>query len=218
MENSTLATRTNMEVLMQSIQRHTLIFGSALLFILGGCGDDAEENKQPDAAGTDAGTDADTYPRQGMVLVDHYKTPCVGEAPQLCLRVTELDETTYENFYDDIVGFDYQWGHRYELQVEASRIEDPPQDGPWLRYELIEVASDQFVGEDEHFQIELSSDYVSGDPASGTFRLLDERDVTCAEQSVCDAIDAAIDAGNPILVELGHPADPGEALIAHSTP
>jgi hypothetical protein len=215
MENSKLAIRTNMEVIMQSIRRHTLILGSALLFMLGACGNDKEETKQPDAATPDTGVDADTYPRQGIVLVDHYKVPCMGEAPQLCLRVTELDATTYENFYDAIVGFDYEWGHRYELRVEASRIEDPPQDGPWLRYELIEVVSDQLI--DERFQLELTSTYVSGDPATGMFRLLDERDVTCAEATVCDAIDAALTAGNPITVELGHPADPAGALIAYST-
>jgi hypothetical protein len=206
---------------MQSIRTHTLILGSALLLILGGggCGDDTDENKQPDAATPDTGVDGDTdiYPRQGMVLVDHYKSPCVGVEPQLCLRVTELDETTFKNFYDDIVGFDYAWGHSYELTVEASRIEDPPQDGPWLRYELVAVVSDQLVGGDERFEIELSSDYVSGDPATGTFRLMDERDVTCDDQTVCDAIAAAISAEDTIIVGLGHPAEPGDALIAYTT-
>jgi hypothetical protein len=200
---------------MQSIRSLSFIFSTVLLLAAGGCGDDDKGGTTPDAAAPDAAIDASPYPREGVILVDHYKVPCTGVGPQLCLRVTELDATAYENFYDDIEGFDYQWGHRYELRVEASLIEDPPEDGPWLQYRFIETLDDETI--DENFEIELSSDFVSGDPASGTFSLLDEREITCNETAVCDAIDVAINAGDSIIVELGHPADPADPLIAYST-
>lgn len=199
---------------MQSIRNLSFIFTSVLLLAVAGCGDDKQDTT-PDAATPDAATDAPTYPRQGVVMVDHYKVPCTGAAPQLCMRVTELDGTAYELFYDQIEGFDYAWGHRYELEVEASEIEDPPQDGPFLKYRLIEVVKDETI--DEHFEIELSPEFVTGDPASGTFSLLEDREITCNEAAVCDAIDTAITAGDPIIVELGHPDDPANPLIAYAT-
>ena len=152
---------------------------------------------------------------QGIMLVDHYRVPCVGVGSQLCLRASELDGSEYWNFYRTIAGFDYQWGHRYALRVEVTEIENPPADGSSARYDLIEVISDAVI--DERFEIALTTDYATGDAATGTFSLLGQRDVTCAEPETCDVIAAALDANEAIALELGHPSTPTDPLIVYST-
>ncbi|MBK9069496.1 MAG: DUF4377 domain-containing protein [Myxococcales bacterium] len=152
---------------------------------------------------------------QGIMLVDHYRVPCVGENLRLCLRASELDGSEYWYFYDYIEGFDYQWGHRYALRVEVTEIENPPQDGSSARYELIEVISDEVI--DERFEIALTAPYANGDAATGSFSLLGQRDVTCAAAESCDLIAAALGANEAITLELGHPSTPTDPLIVYST-
>lgn len=153
--------------------------------------------------------------KQGIMLVDHYRVPCVGENLRLCLRASELDGSDYWYFYDYIEGFDYQWGHRYALSVEVTEIENPPQDASSARYELIEIISDEVI--DERFEITLTPGFANGDAATGTFSLLGQRDVTCAEPETCDVIAAALDADEAITLQLGHPTSPTDPLIVYST-
>ena len=78
--------------------------------------------------------------------VNSYTVECYGEMDGNCLLVQEGDKIGTEDwdyFYyeDSIVGFDYEPGYMYDLIVRKIRIEDPPQDGSSIRYELIRVVS-----------------------------------------------------------------------------
>ena len=149
----------------------------------------------------------------GIMLVDHYKVPCVADYLRLCLRASELGGSEYRYFYDYVEGFDYQWGHRYALRVEVTEIENPPQDASSLRYALIELISDELI--DERFEIALTPGFANGDAATGTFSLLGQRDVTCAEPETCDLIAAALAADEAITLQLGHPNSPSDPLIVY---
>jgi Domain of unknown function (DUF4377) len=149
-----------------------------------------------------------------VMLVDHYKQPCMGMAPQLCLRVAQNGSEDLNNFYDSIAGFDYEWGHRYELQVQITEIDNPPADGSSRRYTLLEVISDEVV--DDHFTLRLSSEHVVVESQSEKFSLMGDRDITCADVTVCETIDAVLSAHGLVEVELGHSSDPAGPLTAYA--
>ena len=69
----------------------------------------------------------------GPKLVD-----CVGVAPMKCMQIKESEEGEWQNFYDQIQGFDYEPGFNYKIVVSVSEREDPPADGSSLIYTLIE--------------------------------------------------------------------------------
>ena len=66
---------------------------------------------------------------------------CEGEAPMKCMRVRESQDAEWTYFYDQIEGFTHESGTHYELKVEVTKVDDPPQDGSSLRYKLVEIVS-----------------------------------------------------------------------------
>ncbi|MDX2034915.1 MAG: DUF4377 domain-containing protein [Blastocatellia bacterium] len=68
-----------------------------------------------------------------VILVDHYRVPCVDPRPKLCYLVAKAENPSeYPYFYGEIKGFQYQWGHEYRLRVAQEQNS----------YRLIEVLSD----------------------------------------------------------------------------
>jgi hypothetical protein len=72
----------------------------------------------------------------GPELVD-----CVGAHPQTCMLVRESPDEEYQFFYGQIKGFDYEEGYEYELVVNVTDRENPPQDVLPQEYTLVEVVS-----------------------------------------------------------------------------
>jgi hypothetical protein len=66
-----------------------------------------------------------------------YMYPCYGMSQRLCL--IEIDDDG--RFYDSIEGFNFVWGHSYNLSVIVTEIDSPPADAPSIKYELKEVTS-----------------------------------------------------------------------------
>ena len=62
-----------------------------------------------------------------------------GAAP--VLRVRRGGADSWESFYDEIHGFEYVPGFRYELDVAVSEVDAPAADGSSLRYDLIRVVA-----------------------------------------------------------------------------
>lgn len=75
---------------------------------------------------------------QKILEVAPTKVDCVGVAPMKCLQVREAGGK-WMNFYAPIEDFDFQEGWRYRLQVEVTKIENPPADGSNLRYQLVRI-------------------------------------------------------------------------------
>ena len=81
-----------------------------------------------------------------VILVDHYRAPCVDPRPKLCYLVAKADNPSeYPYFYGEIKGFEYQWGHEYRLRVAQEQNS----------YRLIEVLSDRKRLEKNRFSISL---------------------------------------------------------------
>lgn len=159
------------------------------------------------------GCSADSDER--VMTIEHYLVPCQGVGPRLCMLTGEPGSAEQSFFYSGIDGFQFEWGHRYELRVEVTEVPDPPADGSSLDYSLIELVRDETV--DERFELRLDKDFLASEPSTGGFSLVGQRDIQCAQTAVCDAITAALVAQEAILVELSHGATESDPLLAHST-
>lgn len=143
---------------------------------LASCSSDSDTGSADNMNG---GTDSDFE----SIEILSFKLPCFGVSQRLCLQ-------TGDNgfFYDSIEGFDFVWGHTYELSVEVSEVEEVEEDASSLRYELSEVVSD---AEDS---IGTTYDYERVSMLESTFTR--EADVyqflaqpfTCAVDVDCDGL------------------------------
>lgn len=103
-----------------------------------------------------AKTSSKTPQKNETMTVQHYKVPCQGESVQLCYLVKTQGQNDWEYFYDEIQGFDYEWGHVYTLEVNKTTIDNPPQDGSSIAIKLVKVLKKEAVT--EHFELPLSID------------------------------------------------------------
>lgn len=71
-----------------------------------------------------------------ILTVGPKKVDCVGVVPMKCLVVDG------NNFYDNIVGFDFEEGNTYEIKVNKITKDEPiPADASKFKYELVEIIS-----------------------------------------------------------------------------
>ncbi len=68
------------------------------------------------------------------------KVPCFGVSQRLCNVALNTDGIE-ELFFDPVNGFGFMWGHSYKLLVNVSNVDDPPEDGSTLKYDLKEINS-----------------------------------------------------------------------------
>ena len=76
--------------------------------------------------------------------VNYFTLPCVGSFPTDCLQVQEGNEiggSSWFNFFGSIEGFEFEPGFVYDLQIEKTRIENPPADGLSFSYRLVRIVS-----------------------------------------------------------------------------
>ncbi|MFT4929275.1 MAG: hypothetical protein ACI8WB_005406 [Phenylobacterium sp.] len=67
---------------------------------------------------------------------------CFGVSQRLCIRSKDTPEAAFGYRYDPIANFAYVWGHRYQLKIAESQIENPPADGSSIATKLIAVIAD----------------------------------------------------------------------------
>lgn len=75
-----------------------------------------------------------------VLHVRDYKVSCSGyEGQNSCFLVQQgalIGTEDWEYFYEQIEGFNYEEGYKYELLVKKANIENPPADAPNVRYIL----------------------------------------------------------------------------------
>ena len=78
---------------------------------------------------------------QDIVVMDvaAARVPCMGIIPMQCLRVRFLPDTTWSNFSSQIIGFDYEEGFEWRIEVQRTPLVDPPADGSSVQYTLRHV-------------------------------------------------------------------------------
>lgn len=79
------------------------------------------------------------------MTIQHYKVPCQGESIQMCYLVKTQGQADWEYSYDEIQGFEYEWGYVYTLKVNKITIDNPPQDGSSIAIRLVKVVKKEAV-------------------------------------------------------------------------
>jgi heat shock protein HslJ len=77
------------------------------------------------------------------LYIQSFKKKCVGVGPMNCLQVKKSEDAAWENFYDDIVGFDYIPGYLYTIEVQVDKVvgKNIPADKSSFIYRLHKVVS-----------------------------------------------------------------------------
>ena len=80
--------------------------------------------------------------------VNSYKIACTGMANRMCLQVQRGDQMEpgqWENFYNEIQGFDWQPGYLYKLRVRENRIppSQVPADASSIKYTLVKILQEK---------------------------------------------------------------------------
>ncbi|MGS3141768.1 DUF4377 domain-containing protein [Aeromonas sanarellii] len=70
---------------------------------------------------------------------------CIGVAPMKCMQVRGHPGESWSLFYQQIEGFTFEPGYRYQLEVTKEQLTDVPADASSLRYRLIKVVSKEAV-------------------------------------------------------------------------
>ncbi|MBI9035068.1 MAG: DUF4377 domain-containing protein [Bacteroidales bacterium] len=94
--------------------------------------------------------------------INHYMTSCIGTQPQLCYLQKEdvAEADNWEYGYDEIIGFEYEWGYVYELKVKIKDIENPPIDASDKEIHLEQIVSKQKVDSELTFEIPLRDEFM----------------------------------------------------------
>jgi hypothetical protein len=135
--------------------------------------------------------------------------------PMLCLMVAQ-DGGEQQFFYNQIAGFDFQWGHSYELTVRVDDVANPPADASSKRYTLVEVISDSGYQPGLTFEMQLPVMLVQ--PVSdGVYSLNGEIEFTCVTENMCSALGTFLDTGITPPTVFTFPETEGDPLIADIT-
>lgn len=76
-----------------------------------------------------------------LLYVADSRVDCVGEGQFQCMLVKERPEDEWQYFYGSILGFDYEEGYEYLIEVSVKKIDNPPADGSSKEISLVKVWS-----------------------------------------------------------------------------
>lgn len=84
-------------------------------------------------------------PATETLYVQDKLADCIGVAPMKCMQVRGQPGESWSLFYQQIEGFTFEPGFRYQLEVTKEQLTDVPADASSLRYRLIKVVSKEAV-------------------------------------------------------------------------
>ncbi|MGY3929436.1 Uncharacterised protein [Aeromonas encheleia] len=84
-------------------------------------------------------------PTTETLYIQDQLADCVGVAPMKCMQVRSQPGASWSLFYQQIEGFTFEPGFRYQLEVRTEQLTDVPADASSVRYQLIRVVSKQPV-------------------------------------------------------------------------
>lgn len=75
------------------------------------------------------------------LFVADRKVSCYGIAAGKCLQIKEKPQESWEPFYSNIEGFEYEEGYEYKILVNKVPVINAPADAPSMRYKLAKIIS-----------------------------------------------------------------------------
>lgn len=82
-----------------------------------------------------------------ILLVNDQLVTCVGVAEMQCMQVREVASEPWQNFYQQIEGFEFEAGFSYRLEVSKVKRDNPPADASSLHYKLVRIIDKQKTSE-----------------------------------------------------------------------
>jgi hypothetical protein len=146
------------------------------------------------------------------VYVNHYKSECYSWALSLCMQTRDNENDEWSYFYDQIAGFEYEWGYAYKLKVKTEEIENPPADGSSKKYALMEVVEKTRELTDTLFEISASRAVgLVAKESDGVYRIYDKQFSCTVDQ--CQSVDSLIAQEFLMLLEFHHPSNLSDPLV-----
>ena len=121
---------------------------SLVLLTLVGCSDSSEPAvtvQRPNESGVYPPVFAEAPADRLILWVAAEKRECMAVGPTECLQIRHHPAEEWQLFYGDIVGFEYQPGQLYQIEVSEVMIPDPPADAPdrqWVLRQIISTESE----------------------------------------------------------------------------
>ncbi|WP_186435160.1 DUF4377 domain-containing protein [Rheinheimera sediminis] len=97
--------------------------------------------KQPDGSGLYPPVLAENTEVRLILWVAAEKRQCMAVGPTECLQIRHNPNEDWQLLYGDILGFDYQPGQVYQIEVSEISIPEPPADAPDRQWVLRQIIS-----------------------------------------------------------------------------
>lgn len=154
----------------------------------------------------------DTAVRIRYLRIKHHKVECEGFQVSHCFLVQEEGSNEWMYFYDTIDGFNYKWGHNYEILVQTQSIDFGLADTSGQRYALLEVISEskQDINTDFRYISRNSQEWIK-EISPGIFSLLGDTAFSCTSQN-CYALRSAITQQQHVVLLFQH-TEPSDELM-----
>ncbi len=147
---------------------------------------------------------SDPEPEIVQYQVNHHLRTAQGFIPTLSLMVREQPDSDWGNLFQNIEGFDYQWGFNYQVAALVTPIENPPQDGSNVQITLLEVLEKTPIAVGTTFDLLVKTggtDYLIFD--RGVLSLLRQISIRC-DGDDCDPIRNAVAQNNTVRATFEH--------------
>ena len=148
-----------------------------------------------------------------FLRVKNHLVECEGFQVTHCLLVQAEGSDEWLYLYEEIEGFDYQWGIDYEILVQVEQVRPIFPTDSSLKYSLVEVISSTQSVPDEAFSYtSRNSQERIVEIAPGQFSLLGQKEFTCGMEE-CSNVRSAIAQNQSTVLSFQHSVNPEEPLL-----
>jgi hypothetical protein len=156
------------------------------------------------------------------IQLDHYLDSAMGICPVFTHRVKfqqGFNWSDWQYFYNHIDNFDFQWGHCYTLKVLEQPIVNPLQDGPSVKYSLVEIISDERIDINSSFYIKIkkyNEIYIEEDENSEIYLLNGLKKIQCNNDSLAQTLKDMLYNSDTITAEFKYSTNDTLILLSLS--
>ncbi len=174
-----------------------VFFLMTMLFLLSACGGSGDTVEEPETSAEGA-----------EILVNPYKAECeIDSNLQLCYVVGAGESSDFAPYMGEITGFDYEWGHAYNLRVTGDNTQ----------YQVEEVLVDSPEPGGVNFEMVLTGgDGRIRGTSEGAYEFYGEKAFVCDSDADCDALEGVINRTEPISFTFQTPENPADPYVLKS--
>ncbi len=160
-----------------------------------------------------SGSGSDGGETEEALSFNHFKVECFGLAARFCLQSSSDNGQTYQNFYDGISGFSYQWGTSYDVVVAWRRVENPPADASSRSYRLVSILNQTPAPAGTLFDLDIrDSNGIRATATPDVYEIHFQQLMECAPAD-CQMIESLVAQEMGVRIEFRHADLPGGAIV-----